>query len=101
MSYLEPVPPKDFYVDLGTRDGVKVGDVLEVFRMLPVVNSMSGGPWHLMKVTLGDIKLTAVGDSTSIGRIANEREPQSLPSIDYQGFMVGDQVEMRSQLPTP
>lgn len=100
MSHLEPLPPKEFYIDLGARDGVKAGDILEVFRMLPVVNSMSGGAWHLMKVTLGDIKVTLVGDSTSIGRIATEREPASLPSIEYQGFMVGDQVETRSQLPS-
>lgn len=100
MSRLEPLPPKEFYIDLGTRDGVKSGDVLEVFRMLPVVNSLSGGAWHLMKVTLGEIRLNFVGESTAIGRIANDREPSSLPSVEYQSFMVGDQVEVKAQLPS-
>ena len=31
MSYAEPIPPKDYFIDMGQRDGLKVGDVLEVF----------------------------------------------------------------------
>ena len=100
MSYNEPVPPKEYFVDLGERDGVKVGDFVEVYRMVPVVNAMSGGPWHLLKVSLGDMKLVFVGESTSIGRVEIEREPASLPSIvEYQAFMLGDQVQAKTGLP--
>lgn len=95
MSYREPLPPKEFYFDLGVRDGLKEGDIVEVFRMIPVVNSMSGGAWHLMRVTLGQMRITFVGESTSIGRSVNDREPASLPSVDYQSFMIGDQVEAK------
>lgn len=96
MSYLEPMPPKDFFVDLGQRDGVKVGDIVEVFRMIPVVNSMSGGPWHLMRVSLGEMKLVFVGESTSIGRVEVEREPASFPTMEYQSIMLGDQVQVKA-----
>ncbi len=98
MSYREPNPPKEYYVDLGIRDGVKVGDVVEVYRMVPVVNSMSGGAWHLMRVSLGELKLSVVGESTAIGRSYNDREPQSLPSLEYQAFMIGDEVEFKTEI---
>lgn len=97
MSYREPNPPKEFYVDLGSRDGLKEGDIIEVFRMIPVVNSMSGGAWHLMRVTLGQLRVTFLGESTAIGRSVNDREPASLPSVEYQAYMIGDQVEAKIQ----
>lgn len=95
MSYREPLPPKEYYFDLGMRDGLKEGDIIEVFRMIPVINSMSGGAWHLMRVTLGQLRITFLGESTSIGRSVNDREPQSLPSVEYPVFMIGDQVETK------
>jgi hypothetical protein len=101
MSFNDPVPPKDFFIDLGTRNGVKVGDVFEVSRHLPVNNALSGSPWHLMRIVLGEIRIYAVGESTAVGRAEIEREPSSLPAMDYSVFMVGDEVQLKTNLPLP
>jgi len=99
MSNAEPLPPKDYFIDLGDRDGVKVGDVVEVFRHVPVPNRMASGDWHVMKVSIGELKIRQVGESTSIARTENEREINALPAMDYQSLMLGDQVVFKTGLP--
>ena len=99
MSYSEPVPPKDYFIDLGERDGLKVGDMVEVYRYVPVPNRMASGDWHVMKVTLGELKIKQVGESTSVARYEREREINSLPAMEYQSLMLGDQVILKTGLP--
>ncbi len=99
MSYSEPVPPKDYFIDLGERDGLKVGDRVEVYRYVPVPNRMASGDWHVMKVTLGELRIKQVGESTSVARYEREREINSLPAMEYQSLMLGDQVILKTGLP--
>lgn len=99
MSYSEPMPPKDYFIDLGQRDGLKVGDVLEVFRYVPVPNRMASGDWHVMKVSVGELIVKQVGESTSVARTERERELNSLPAMEYQSLMLGDQVSVKTGLP--
>jgi hypothetical protein len=99
MSYSEPMPPKDYFIDLGERDGVKVGDMVEAFRYVPVPNRMASGDWHVMKVVLGELRVKQVGESTSIARFEREREINALPAMEYQSLMLGDQVAIKTGLP--
>ena len=99
MTYLEPLPPKDFFIDIGERDGLKIGDTIEAFRYVPVPNRMSSGDWHVMRVSLGELRLKQVGESTSVARFERDREISSLPAMDYQSLMLGDQVILKTGLP--
>lgn len=98
MSSLEAPAPKDYFVDLGARNGVQVGDVLQVYRMVPVMNQLTGGAWHLMKAILGEVKIYMVGESTCVGHLESDRDLSSIPVHDYPNFMLGDQVEMKAPL---
>jgi len=99
MSYSEPLPPKDYFIDLGERDGLKVGDIVEVYRYVPVPNRLASSDWHVMKVSLGELKVKQVGESTSVARFEREREINSLPAMEYQSLMLGDQVILKTGLP--
>jgi hypothetical protein len=99
MSSKEPVPPKDFYIDLGMNDGVKEGDVFSVYRTVNVVNMVNGYSPNLMRVPLGELKIFLVGEYTSIARMANRIAEADLPVLDYPDFMLGDVVDLKSNLP--
>ena len=99
MSSLPPLPPKDFYIDLGMHDGVKVGDVLAVSREVAVVNGLSGLPDHIMRVPIGNLKIILAGDFNSIGRAEGAMKPEEMPALDYSSFMLGDLVSLKSGLP--
>lgn len=99
MSNVEPNPPKDFFIDMGTRDGVREGDVMTVYRFVPVLNVLAGAPHQLLRVVLGEIKILSAGESVAVGRVLQERAPNELPAMDSQAFMMGDQVERVGSAP--
>ena len=101
MSNSEAMAPKDFYLDVGHRHGVKEGDILEVYRWLPVNNVFLGAPYHLVKVMLGEVRITIVEDSTSIARLHRYREAKELPAMESPSIMLGDQVKVNSKTSLP
>ena len=99
MSAAEPATAKDYYVDLGERQGLKLGDILEVFRVQPVLNGVTGDASNFVRIRLGDIKIILLGEFSSIGRVQSVADPKELPVLDHPGFMLGDVVEPKSSLP--
>ncbi len=99
MQANEPTPPKEFFIDMGARDGVREGDVLEVSRSIPVVEAQTAGSFHMMKVVLGEVKVTLVGETSALTRVERLRPPADLPPMEFFSFVLGDQVELKSGLP--
>ncbi len=97
MSSKEPLPTKDFYFDMGTKDGLREGDILTVYRVLPVMNGFSGVPELSMRVPLGEVKVLTAGERVSVGK--QETANAELPALESQGFMMGDLVQLKSSLP--
>jgi hypothetical protein len=99
MQANEPAPPKEYFVDIGARDGVREGDTLEVSRSIPVVEAQTAGSFHVMKVVLGEVKVTLVGETSSLARVLRLKPPSELPPMEFFSFVLGDQVELKSGLP--
>jgi len=98
MSDADPLPPKEYFVDLGSRDGVQAGEQLEVYRTIPVVNGHSGGPWHVLRVKIGDLRIDYVGETSSLAREVEGRDIASLPPLETSSFMLGDEVSRKTGL---
>jgi hypothetical protein len=99
MQANEPAPPKEYFVDIGARDGVRDGDVLEVSRKVPVVEAQTAGSFHVLKVVLGEVKVTLVGETSAVARVHHIKPPTELPPMEFFSFVLGDQVELKSGLP--
>ena len=96
MHASDPIQEKEFYINLGRKHDVRAGDVLEVSRKVPVVDALSEGTVHLMRVFLGEIRIYFVGESISLGRLFRGRSPAELPPLEYLSFMLGDEVELKN-----
>jgi hypothetical protein len=99
MSNYEALSPKDFYVDIGSSEGVRPGDTFNVYRMMAVVNMATGYSPNLIRIPLGELKVFLVGEFTSVGRLTARTPAGDIPSLDYPEFMLGDVVEPKSSLP--
>lgn len=99
MSAKEAVPAKDFFFDLGSKDGVRDGDILAVFRELPVMDGLAGMPNQAVRIPLGEIRVVTAGERISVGRQHSAREAADLPAMLSSTFMMGDAVQMKSGLP--
>lgn len=98
MTDADPLPPKEYFIDLGERDGLQTGETLEVYRQIPVINGQSGAPWHVLRVKIGDLRVDYVGETSALAREVEGRDLASLPPLEYQTFMLGDEVFRRSGL---
>lgn len=101
MSVTEPLPAKDFYLNLGARDGLRVGDKLTVQRTVAVRDLYQDGKVHLIPVLLGSLQIIAVGQTAAIGREESMTPAASLPGFQHMGFQVGDEVLAKTDLPLP
>jgi len=99
MSAKEAVPAKDFFFDLGSKDGVRDGDILAVYRELPVMDGLAGMPTQAMRIPLGEIRVVNAGERVSVGRQHTARDAADLPAMLSSTFMMGDVVQMKSSLP--
>jgi hypothetical protein len=97
MSYSEPPAGRDFYINLGTRHGVRPGDRLLVQRTVSSSDSVSDQSIHLIPVVLGEMLVVAVGETACIAH--QDSLASALPFFQYPGFMVGDDILTKSGLP--
>lgn len=99
MTARDPLPPKNYLIDVGSKEGVQVGEVLEVFRMVPTLNGIIGQPNQLLKVVVGELKIIALGESVSIARLEKQIDLFDMPVKGTNAILVGDQVIRKSSLP--
>ncbi len=92
LSANDKAPNRDFYVDLGTKHGLKEGDTVTISRIIPVIQSVSGQPAQLIRLALGDGTVVRTADFVSLVRKKNSIDPSQLPAMNYLNFMLGDQV---------
>jgi hypothetical protein len=99
LTSTEPDSPRDFVIDLGTNQEVKVGDTVVVSRWIPIQDSTTDDPKDFLRVTLGEIQVNFIGANSCIGRMTTHVEAKDLPTMDNPWFMVGDAVQLKSSLP--
>lgn len=85
---------KDYYVNLGSDHGAKVGSVLSVKRRLPVIDMYRNQAQGDLVVEIAKLKVIHVQNSMSVGRVIYSANPKSIPVVPYESVMMGDQVEM-------
>jgi hypothetical protein len=87
-------PPKEFFVNMGSLQGLKKGSVLDVYRKIASFDNLTEklGGEHMIPV--GRIKVIHTDERTAIARIDRyvslEQEPALLP----QSIMIGDLVRL-------
>lgn len=86
-------PEKDFYINMGTKHGLKNGNMLEVSRRTPTYDVTNKKLFQDVTFPIAKLRVIHVEDSASIARL-NEMLPyESTPSISPNTVMVGDIVK--------
>jgi hypothetical protein len=68
LSSKEPQPNRDIYIDLGSKDGLSLGEVLLVSRDIVIGNAFGDGEADLVKGSIGELKIIALGEGISVAR---------------------------------
>ena len=82
--------PKDYYVDLGAQDGVQVGSILEVKRLIPTFDDLNESFRRDVTVAVGFLQVTAIQQDVAVARLY----PGALNASGLPVVRLGDLVQV-------
>lgn len=83
---------KNFYLDMGKNQGVSKGSVLDVFRVVSVLDPYENKKRFNHKIKVGEIKVLHAEDGSSIGVLSKLESADETPVFEIGNMMIGDVV---------
>ena len=86
------VEHRDFYVNIGSKEGVKVGSRIEVLRKIPTHDLLTRRLQKDMIFPIAVLKVIHVEQTAAVARLDRIITEESAPAISPRAVMVGDLV---------
>ncbi len=83
---------KNYFVNMGSNQGVKKDTILDVFRIISVQNPYDNKKRVNYKVKIGELKVIVSSDEAAIAYLAEYLPKDETPIFELEQFMVGDHV---------
>lgn len=90
MGVENEVLRKNYYVNMGSSQGIKKDSVLDVFRVISVQNPYDNKKRVNYKVKVGELKVIHTSEEASIAALKAYEEER--PVLELDQFMIGDHV---------
>lgn len=91
MGVDEQVIKKNFYVNIGSNQGVKKGTLLDVFRIISVLDPYDNRKRINYRVKIGELKVLHANQEAAI-TVPHKNMTDDLPVLELDAFIVGDHV---------
>jgi hypothetical protein len=95
MGNKDEVIRKNFYVDMGSSQGVKKGSVLDVFRVVSVLDPYESKKRFNHRIKIGEVKILHSEDTSAIGVLNKLEEGEDTPVFEVGKLMIGDIVAVK------
>ena len=95
MGYKDELIKKNFFVDMGKNQGVKKGSILDVYRVVSVLDPYESKKRYNHRVKIGEMKVLHVEDSSAIGRLNKLEDGEETPVFEIGKMMIGDIVTVK------
>jgi hypothetical protein len=92
MGNKDEVLRKNFYIDMGKNQGVNKGSVLDVYRVVSVLDPYESKKRFNHKIKVGEIKVLQSEDLSSIGVLNKTEKEEETPILEVGTLMIGDLV---------
>lgn len=97
MGNPNEVIKKNFYVDMGKNQGVKKGTVLDVYRVVSVLDIYESKKRFNHRIKIGEMKVIHAEDTSAIGILNKLEEGEEVPSFEVGKMMIGDIVTAKTK----
>lgn len=86
---------KNFYVDMGKNQGVKPGSILDVYRVVSVLDPYESKKRFNHRVKIGEVKVLHAEEASAIGVLNKIEEGENTPVFEVGKMMIGDIVTVK------
>ena len=93
MGMDNEVVRKNYYINMGSGQGVKKDSIVDVFRIVSVQNPYDNKKRVNYKVKIGELKVLHSSDEAAIAMV-NGYEKEETPIFELNQFMIGDHVSI-------
>ncbi len=87
-------PMKDYYVNMGTQQGLRKGAVLEVHRKVATYDLTSQKLYRDITFPIATLKVIHVESNAAIARLEKMTAAKDTPAMTPRAVMIGDFVRM-------
>jgi hypothetical protein len=91
MGYENEVIKKNYYINMGSSQGIKKESLLDVFRIISIQNPYDNKKRVNYKVKIGELKVIHSSEDASIAEVKSY-EKEKIPIFELNQFMIGDHV---------
>lgn len=84
---------KNYYINMGSGQGVKKDSILDVFRIVSIQNPYDNKKRVNYKVKIGELKILHASDEAAIAKV-HSYEKDDAPIFELNQFMIGDHVSI-------
>jgi hypothetical protein len=86
---------KNYYINIGLQQGVKIGTELKVYRLLNRTNPYSTEKNVTFKVEVGELKVVHAEEENSIAELSKLKTDSSI-FVEIPSLNIGDQVGVKT-----
>lgn len=86
---------KNFYVNMGDKQGLKPGTTLDVFRVISRLDPYESKTRYNYRVKIGELEVLHTEENSSIANLKNINLQEKTPLFDVPGLMIGDHVGVK------
>jgi hypothetical protein len=90
MGYEKEVLRKNFYIDMGKNQGVTKGSILDIFRVISVLDPYESKKRFNHRIKIGEVKVLHSEESSSIGVLNKIETSEETPVFEIGKLMIGD-----------
>lgn len=94
MGHENEVIRKNYYINMGSGQGLKKDSLVDVFRVISVQNPYDNKKRVNYKVKIGQLKVLHSMDEASIAMVNEYESEDTTPIFELPQFMVGDHVSI-------
>ncbi len=87
---------KDYYINAGNESGLKKGMFVGVIRSSSVLDPAKNITQGSLKIQIAKLQIIQVDKHISVGRLAVQSSNDERPSVEFEGIMIGDHLDMDS-----
>jgi hypothetical protein len=92
MGNPDEKPQKDYYVNMGSAQGLHAGSKLEVMRRVATYDLLSEKLYKDVTFPIAQMKVIHVENNAAICRLDKVLPPEKMPAVANPSVMVGDVV---------
>mgnify|MGYP000741733295 FL=1 len=92
MGNPKEVLRKNYYIDMGKNQGISKGAVLDVFRVVSVLDPYESKKRFNHKIKIGEVKILHAEESSSIATMSKLESEDETPVLEIGKLMIGDVV---------